>query len=239
MAARRGLALGLLAFAVQAQEPDLEARVRLLEQRLSSRALVEMLQRVDQLQHEVQALRGQVETLQNQVERLRRDMAERSLTVDEGANGGTGEPGSAEPQTPASVQTREASSEVVRQAYRRAFDQLQAGHYDAAIDAFSEFLQRHPESPLAANAYYWLGEAYYVKRDFRAAGDAFSQVVAHFPASPKAADAALKLGYVAYEQRRWQEARRRLEEVVRRFPGTQAARLAEERLARMKREGRF
>ncbi len=233
-------ALALAAVPGPAADRDLEARVQALERRLSSRVLMEMLQRLDQLQQEVQALRGQMETLQYQVDRLRQAQNPPAAPAPVPAPPETTVP-PPEPAPAAAVQSdgTDTSAEAVRQAYRQAFDQLQAGHYDAAINAFSEFLQRYPEAPLAANAYYWLGEAYYVKRDFPAAREAFRQVVERFPASPKAADALLKLGYVAFEQGRWQDARRRLQAVVERFPGTRAARLAADRLERMRREGRI
>ncbi len=232
-------ALALVAAPGLAADRDLEARVQALERRLSSRVLMEMLQRLDQLQQEVQALRGQVETLQYQVARLSQAQNVPAAPAPVPAPPETTVP-PPEPAPAATVQADgAATAEAVQRAYRQAFDQLQAGHYDAAIDAFSEFLQRYPEAPLAANAYYWLGEAYYVKRDFPAAAEAFRQVVERFPASPKAADALLKLGYVAFEQGRWEGARRRLQAVVERFPGTRAARLAADRLERMRREGRI
>ncbi|BCX88455.1 hypothetical protein MIN45_P0824 [Methylomarinovum tepidoasis] len=231
------LALGLAAaFPALAGDEDLERRVRLLEQRLSSQALMDMLQRVDALQREVQALRGQVEALQHEVDRLRQSApsgtAPAAVTS---APEAPPVPPAAEAASPLAVedQAQPADPEAIRQAYRQAFDLLQAGHYDAAIDAFSTFLQRHPDSPLAPNAYYWLGEAYYVKRDFRAAADAFGQVVAHFPGSAKVPDALLKLGYIAEARGDRQAARRYLEKVRDTWPTAHAAKLAAERLARM------
>lgn len=237
------LTLGFLAAPVLAADRDLETRVRALEQRLSSQVLVEMVQHLDQLQQEVQALRGQVETLQYQVEQLRRAKNAPAMVGQTEAaapsQSGVGVPVEEPPPVASAQKPMPASPEEIQKAYRKAFDLLQAGHYDAAIDAFSEFLQRYPEAPLAANAYYWLGEAYYVKRDFRAASESFRQVVEHFSASPKVADALVKLGYVAFEQGRWQDAQRHLQEVIQRFPGTQAAQLAADRLEQMRRQGRI
>lgn len=237
MAVKRAvLALGLAAaFPVLAGDEDLERRVRLLEQRLSSQALMDMLQRVDALQREVQTLRGQVEALQHEVERLHQaapaGAAPAAMTS---APEAPPVPPAAAASPPAvEEQAQPADPEAIRQAYRQAFDLLQAGHYDAAIDAFSTFLQRRPDSSLAPNAYYWLGEAYYVKRDFRAAADAFRQVVEHFPDSAKVPDALLKLGYIAEAQGDRQAARRYLEKVRDTWPTAHAAKLAAERLARM------
>ncbi len=58
------------------------------------------------------------------------------------------------------------------------------------------------------------------------------------PQSPKVSDSRLKIGYIHYEKKDWKAARQELEGVVSSYPGTTAARLASDRLARMKKEGR-
>jgi TolA-binding protein len=50
-------------------------------------------------------------------------------------------------------------------------------------------------------------------------------------------DAQLKMGYIHYEQGNWVAAREQLQSLVQRFPDSTAARLANERLQRMSREG--
>ncbi len=60
---------------------------------------------------------------------------------------------------------------------------------------FQQFLQSYPQSSLADNAQYWLGESYYVTRDFQNAAAAFQTVLDRWPDSRKAPDALLKLGY--------------------------------------------
>ena len=54
---------------------------------------------------------------------------------------------------------------------------------------------------------------------------------------PKVADSRLKLGFILYEQQNWKAARSELEAVVSAYPTSTAARLANDRLARMKKEG--
>lgn len=124
-----------------------------------------------------------------------------------------------------------------RQDYERAFALLKEGHYDQAITAFQDYLTRHPEGRYAANAQYWLGEAFYVKRDFERAIQEFSQVLARFPESHKVPDAMLKLGFSHYELKQYDQARQILEQLVRQYPDSTAARLAQRRLQQMKLEG--
>jgi TolA-binding protein len=77
-----------------------------------------------------------------------------------------------------------------------------------------------------------------VTRNFETALVEFKKVLERYPASLKVADARLKLGYIYYELKRWKEAREMLETVVSRHAQSRAARLAQQRLERMKAEGR-
>ena len=116
--------------------------------------------------------------------------------------------------------------------YAQSFDALKAGSFSVAITGFKGFLSSYPSSPLAENAQYWLGEAYYVTHDFDSATGAFRNVLQKYPNSRKAPDALLKLGYTQLEQKKVSEGRATLQQVVQKYPGTDAAKLASERLQR-------
>jgi tol-pal system protein YbgF len=124
-----------------------------------------------------------------------------------------------------------------RKDYDRALEQLKEGRYTEASTAFQAFLKKYPGSSYADNAQYWLGEVYYVTREFQPALSEFGKVVEAYPDSTKIADAKLKIGYIQYELKDWAKAREMLAQVVQAYPGTTTARLAQERLERMKREG--
>ena len=125
-----------------------------------------------------------------------------------------------------------------REAYRRAFDLLKEGQYERAIDAFRGFLQSYPAGSYSDNAQYWLGEANYVSRSYPQALEEFAKVLEQFPDSPKVPDAMLKTGFTHYELGQYDQARKILQELIQRYPKSTAARLAETRLERMRREGR-
>lgn len=122
-------------------------------------------------------------------------------------------------------------------AYRSASDQLRVGRYEDAIAGFQAQLQAYPNGSLAPNAQYWIGEAYYVTRQFDRAVSEFQRVVSQYPQSPKSADALLKVGYIQYEKRDFAAARQTLTHLKTTWPSSPAARLADNRLARMKEEG--
>lgn len=121
--------------------------------------------------------------------------------------------------------------------YQTAFKILMQRDYAEAAQALSRFLARYPNSQYADNAQYWLAEAHYANRDFPTALAEFQKVVSQYPESPKVPDALLKSGYIHYEMQQWPEASGLLDQVVREHAGSTAARLAQQRLDRMRREG--
>lgn len=144
-----------------------------------------------------------------------------------------------EPEQVADVSDRSSrgsGSAEAEKIYQEAFVFLNAGRYDDAIGSFSRTIDASPTGDLADNAQYWLGETYYVKRQFDMARSNFSQVVERYPSSNKIPDAMLKLGFIEYESGNWKGAREALNAVVQQYPGSNAAQLAQDRLNRMEKE---
>jgi tol-pal system protein YbgF len=123
-------------------------------------------------------------------------------------------------------------------AYDVAFNALKGGDYQKAIGGFRSFVASYPQSPLASNAQYWLGEAYYVTREYPNAIAAFQKVTTDYPDSRKAPDALVKIGFTQAALGKSGDARITLEDVVRRYPGSEAAQLATERLKKLPASGR-
>ena len=78
--------------------------------------------------------------------------------------------------------------------YDQAFAMVQRADYGGAEAAFASFLSRHPNHELASNAYYWLGETYYVRGQFEQARDTFARGYQSFPTGNKAVESLLRLG---------------------------------------------
>ena len=148
------------------------------------------------------------------------------------AAGGTGAGASSAAASSAATDVGGAGSSEEQTVYAQSFDALKAGSYSVAITGFKDFLNNYPSSPLAENAQYWLGEAYYVTHDLDSAATAFRNVTQKWPNSRKTPDALLKLGYTQLDQKKVSEGRATLNQVVQKYPGTDAARLANERLQR-------
>jgi len=97
------------------------------------------------------------------------------------ATSGVANPPSATPATP-------------QEQYNRAFGLLQRADYPNAETALRAFVKQFPKDPLAGNAQYWLGETYYVRKDWNDAAIAFAEGYQKYPKSGKAMDDLLKLG---------------------------------------------
>jgi tol-pal system protein YbgF len=103
-------------------------------------------------------------------------------------------------------------------------------NYPQAAEELRGFLARYPDGQYAANAQYWLGEAYYAARNRDAALSEFNKVLSDHPKSSKVPDAMLKIGYLYLEQQQNAQARQLLERLVRDYPDATASRLAAKKL---------
>ncbi|MCE0724322.1 MULTISPECIES: tol-pal system protein YbgF [Legionella] len=115
-------------------------------------------------------------------------------------------------------------------SYLAAYESVKNKRYDDAINAMNVFVQKYPRGGYTANAQYWLGELYLVKKDYPKSIEHFTVVLQQFPTSSKSAASMLKIGYAYAAQGDTQEAKKFLQQVVRAYPGTPTAQLANSKL---------
>lgn len=135
--------------------------------------------------------------------------------------------------------TSTESNPAIEQQYQVAFSELKAGRFNESARLFEDFIQQHPNHELTDNSYYWLGESYYVTRNYPLALAAFQNLEQKFPLSSKLADSLLKIGYTYHELEDYQQAEQALNKVVSSFPNESVARLAQNRLNLLRREGKI
>ena len=229
---------------VQIRLADLDARVAKVERIIANQSLVELSQRVESLEARTRELQGKAELQENAVESAKKqqrdlyaDLDRRLAALESGLPQSPAQAGSpAESLPPAAGAPLSAADQQL--AYDTAFAALKDARYADAIAGFRGLLERSPAGALASNAQYWLGEAFYVTRDYESAVAAFGAVSQRWPDSAKAPGAMLKLGYSQYELKRYEDAKQSFAQLVARFPGTEAAKLAQERMKRVIAEGR-
>jgi len=132
--------------------------------------------------------------------------------------------------------TTPAGTDSVKEqrAYQAAFNLLKAGRYDQAAKSFQKFLAEYPTGKFTDNAQYWLGESYYVTRNFDSAMREFQKLVKDYPDSQKLTHALLKIGYIHDELGQKDKAREVLTALTESYPQSTAAGLATKRLERMR-----
>jgi tol-pal system protein YbgF len=236
---------------VQIKLKDLDSRLARIERVMANQSLLEVANQLEALRSDVRAMHNDVDQLSNAMEAGRKQQRDMYADLDQrmknlesrgsagsaaGAAPAAGAAVSAGAPTAAAAGAGSADSGEDKSAYQAAFNLLKDGQYDRAIVAFQKFLVAYPDSSLADNAQYWLGEAYYVNKSYPEAEAAFQRVVDKYPQSRKLGDALLKIGFCRYEQKQWQSAREVLGQVVARFTDTPAARLAQQRLDKMSAE---
>lgn len=224
----------------QEMAPGVEQRLQRMERLLSSQSLLEMSQRIEALQTEVQLLRGQLEEQQHTITEMKERQRELYMDVDrrltlferEGAAAPGGMPATTPDATPSGSQSASGSAETEqdeqrlaeeRQAYQEAFDMLRELRYAQATGAFRSFLKQYPDGRYAHLAQYWLAEAAYAQRNFKQAIDDYRLLLQKYPDSPKRAETMLKVGYSYYELKQTEQATQILNQLIEQYPDSTEA----------------
>jgi tol-pal system protein YbgF len=132
----------------------------------------------------------------------------------------------ARPQQPAQPEPP-APGASARDQYEHALALLRRADYRGAETALTQFVRRYPNDPLAANAYYWLGENYYAQGRYADAAYQFADGYRKFPNHPKAQDSLFKLALSLGRQGKTSEACTTFGEFRKRYPQAGLRREAE------------
>ncbi|TKJ42375.1 tol-pal system protein YbgF [candidate division LCP-89 bacterium B3_LCP] len=138
-------------------------------------------------------------------------------------------------QTPRTIPTDSLEATIIinpelRQLYDQAYFDLTRGNYDLAKSGFSEYLKIYPDTELADNALYWLGETEYVNHNYERAKDIFAQICEKYPNGNKLPAALFKVGLCQITLKQVEEAKATFGELIQNHPATPEASQAEERL---------
>ena len=117
--------------------------------------------------------------------------------------------------------------------YAAAYRDYQRGNFDLAIAGFAEFVQQNPNSDLADNAAYWIGESLFSQKKYQDAIAQFDTVVKKYPQSDKVPGALLKKGYAYINVGEKSQGIVQLQYVVHEHPTSQEASLARQKLKQL------
>jgi tol-pal system protein YbgF len=217
-----------------------------------------LLNKVQGLQQEIQELRGQLEVQAHDLKLLQQQQLSFYKDLDARLRHEPLKSAKNEPAAGIAIGQNEASANISAPAaqskttkpvlagvnnpsrinpadeqisYLAAYELVKKKRFDDALIAMSDFISKYPQGGYSANAQYWLGELYLVKKDYQGAIEHFEAVLQQFPSSSKSAASMLKLGYAFAASGNKPEAVKRLEQVVQRYPDTNTAQLAKAKLA--------
>ena len=123
-----------------------------------------------------------------------------------------------------------SNSDIAKKAYRAASQKVKDRQFDEARVSLVAFIKAHPSSHYVPNAYFLLGELYYLDSDLSKAQQSFETLIKQHPSHRKIADAKFKLGKVYHQLGDNDSARSMLESVLNDYPGSTAANPAREYL---------
>jgi tol-pal system protein YbgF len=233
----------------QAQREQLAA----IETRLSGEDTVKRSEvadlklRFEEVTGQTLALEERLQETNRRIDRLSQDvvaakeMARRATPAPVLATGGENPPGAlplpgSSPTAPtapaaATVPGREGALPSPEALYNSAYADFSKGNYALAVSGFQEYASRFPESDLADNALYWIGECYFSQGRFEEAVKAFDDLLEKYPEGDRTASADLKKGLAFLEMNKVAQAITQLKHVVETRPGSDEARIAQEKLS--------
>lgn len=229
------------------QIQQLEARIIKLEQRLAdseeqNKSLVHSLLDL-QMQLEVQATelrkqRGQNEELNHSLQDAEKRQKDFYIDLDARlrqfeAGSVSAIPGS---QTNPVDGSKDVSANPVgeNRAFETAYGFYKAENYQNAAAAFRDFLRQFPQSVHEANVYYWMGNAYFLSKDYANSLDGYQSLLSKYPDHPRAPEAMLNMAECQLELKNKTAAKKTLKQLTSQFPGSDAADNAKKRLATIK-----
>ncbi len=114
--------------------------------------------------------------------------------------------------------------------YSNGLRDLNGKKYDLATQEFQDYLKYYPDTDLASNAQFYLGEIAFAQAQYPQAMDAYTKVLENYPKSFKLASARLKKALALVEVGEKTTAIRELRSVVRLYPGSEEDRRARAKL---------
>jgi len=118
--------------------------------------------------------------------------------------------------------------------YKDAYETFQKGNLEAARRKFEAFLKQYPNTELSDNAQFWVGETYYLKKDFEKAILEYEKAISKYPEGDKIPAALFKQALAFLELGDKTNARILLKRVIERYPHSEQAEAAKKRLETLK-----
>ncbi|MGP0593352.1 tol-pal system protein YbgF [Nitrospira sp. T9] len=217
------------------------------EASLDTRHLLEKLERTSTL------LRDQIEQTRSTTQRRDQDMSIRVKALESridnvihqprsvsespevttpNPTGPSSDPKATQTGIPASPTSSKGSAgaENEASAFRSAYKVYLNGNYERASVEFQRFVTNYPSTTLTPQAYYYLGESFYVQKQYDPAKQALEQVISRYPSSKYRSHALYKLGQIMLEIDQRSKAQELWNSIIQDYPDSPESTQAKEQL---------
>ncbi len=126
----------------------------------------------------------------------------------------------------------------VEDLYKAAFNDFMAAHYPVAAAEFNDVIKSYPDSQLAGNAHYYIGEIDYRGAHYSTAVKDYDKVIEQFPDNNKVPAAHLHKGQALVEMQLKEAGAREFKSLIQRFPNSPEAAQARTKLTALAAKGR-
>ena len=179
----------------------------------------------------VDQLSGQIQSLNDSLDELKARLAKLSKQLEDMQ--------SSQQSTAATAAQQQAQQQAMAQApppdvlYNNALRDYNGAKNDLAIQEFSDYIKFYPNTDLAGNCYFYLGEIQFRQGNYQQAAQNYDQVLQNFPTGSKVASAQLKKGFSLIELGKQDDGVAELRHVIQRYPRSPEALQARERLRKL------
>ncbi|HET8549113.1 MAG TPA: tol-pal system protein YbgF [Bryobacteraceae bacterium] len=183
--------------------------------------------RLDSMTNEFQSLRESVVDVNSRLGKLQAQMedianAVKTLQAPPAPPAGTAPGGATTPAT-GSPQTIPPPGMSAQQLYDSAARDRLGGQLDLAMQGFQQYLQWYPNTELAPNAQFYIGQIHYDRGQWADALKAFDAVLERYSQNNKTPDAMYMKGMTLLRSGQRNEAAREFLNVVQQFPRSEVA----------------
>jgi tol-pal system protein YbgF len=179
----------------------------------------------------VDQLSGQIQSLNDTLDELKARLAKVSKQLEDMQS--SQQSLAAQQATQQAQQQAAASAPPPDVLYNNALRDYNGDKNDLATQEFSDYIKFYPNTDLAGNCYFYLGEIQFRQGNYQQAAQSYDQVLQNFPTGNKSASAQLKKGFSLIELGKQDDGVQELRHVIQRYPKSNEALQARERLKKL------
>ncbi len=188
-------------------------------------------QKVDSVGSQIQGLQGSLEELRARLDQLSQQVA-KVETMSQTLSSATFPVGGIVTD-PALTPADPANAPAPDVLYNTALRDYTSGNYPLSLQEFTDYLRYYPNTSLASNAQFYIGDIYYQQGQFEKAIQEYDKAIEQYPNGNKSAAAQLKKGFGLINLNLRPQGVQELNNLIRRFPNTPEASLAQDKLTQL------